>query len=125
MKTLVVTLSLVSSVDLGINRRVKRFIEAIPPSETTKVYRDKSDPLIWLWHLCDYGDGFAEILDANGRQVVSLDGRFGRFDYVGFCVDGNGLRIVRRDRDAKLKSCLLYTSPSPRDRTRSRMPSSA
>ena len=27
--------------------------------------------------------------------------------------------------NAKLKSCLLYTSPSPRDRTRSRMPSSA
>ena len=25
----------------------------------------------------------------------------------------------------KLKICLLYTSPSPRDRTRSRMPSSA
>ena len=27
--------------------------------------------------------------------------------------------------DDKLKLCLLYTSPSPRDRTRSRMPSSA
>ena len=26
---------------------------------------------------------------------------------------------------SKLNSCLLYTSPSPRDRTRSRMPSSA
>ena len=26
---------------------------------------------------------------------------------------------------AVLKACLLYTSPSPRDRTRSRMPSSA
>ena len=26
---------------------------------------------------------------------------------------------------AKLQACLLYTSPSPRDRTRSRMPSSA
>ena len=25
----------------------------------------------------------------------------------------------------KLQTCLLYTSPSPRDRTRSRMPSSA
>ena len=25
----------------------------------------------------------------------------------------------------RFKSCLLYTSPSPRDRTRSRMPSSA
>ena len=26
---------------------------------------------------------------------------------------------------AKVTTCLLYTSPSPRDRTRSRMPSSA
>ena len=25
----------------------------------------------------------------------------------------------------KIQTCLLYTSPSPRDRTRSRMPSSA
>ena len=25
----------------------------------------------------------------------------------------------------KISNCLLYTSPSPRDRTRSRMPSSA
>ena len=29
-------------------------------------------------------------------------------------------RLLRRSQD-----CLLYTSPSPRDRTRSRMPSSA
>ena len=28
-------------------------------------------------------------------------------------------------RGAGLETCLLYTSPSPRDRTRSRMPSSA
>ena len=28
-------------------------------------------------------------------------------------------------REAGVWSCLLYTSPSPRDRTRSRMPSSA
>ena len=30
-----------------------------------------------------------------------------------------------RIRDELVESCLLYTSPSPRDRTRSRMPSSA
>ena len=30
-----------------------------------------------------------------------------------------------RDKHLKSKTCLLYTSPSPRDRTRSRMPSSA
>ena len=29
------------------------------------------------------------------------------------------------NRSKQLASCLLYTSPSPRDRTRSRMPSSA
>ena len=35
--------------------------------------------------------------------------------------------VFQRDRDRVLhcKACLLYTSPSPRDRTRSRMPSSA
>ena len=34
-------------------------------------------------------------------------------DVFAFCTDANG------------SICLLYTSPSPRDRTRSRMPSSA
>ena len=32
-------------------------------------------------------------------------------------------RVITNRYD--LKDCLLYTSPSPRDRTRSRMPSSA
>ena len=30
-----------------------------------------------------------------------------------------------RDNNEELKDCLLYTSPSPRDRQKSRMPSSA
>ena len=34
--------------------------------------------------------------------------------------------LLNRDEEVALaKNCLLYTSPSPRDRTRSRMPSSA
>ena len=32
---------------------------------------------------------------------------------------------ITQDTRHKVKACLLYTSPSPRDRTRSRMPSSA
>ena len=36
----------------------------------------------------------------------------------------NNLLELRPDC-ARVTSCLLYTSPSPRDRTRSRMPSSA
>ena len=52
--------------------------------------------------------------------------------------DGNWVEIIRTDRSdayhgesvdlesrAMFIICLLYTSPSPRDRTRSRMPSSA
>ena len=38
----------------------------------------------------------------------------------------DGLRQVRRAETGDVgMACLLYTSPSPRDRTRSRMPSSA
>ena len=33
--------------------------------------------------------------------------------------------IKRQEYEATALACLLYTSPSPRDRTRSRMPSSA
>ena len=33
--------------------------------------------------------------------------------------------FVESDQDESSSDCLLYTSPSPRDRTRSRMPSSA
>ena len=34
-------------------------------------------------------------------------------------------RVLLIDLDPQGNACLLYTSPSPRDRTRSRMPSSA
>ena len=35
------------------------------------------------------------------------------------------IKAALADEDSRYHSCLLYTSPSPRDRTRSRMPSSA
>ena len=38
---------------------------------------------------------------------------------------GGGGHCVRLEPFSRLTGCLLYTSPSPRDRTRSRMPSSA
>ena len=39
--------------------------------------------------------------------------------------DPANLDIIDKYLDAHNAACLLYTSPSPRDRTRSRMPSSA
>ena len=56
------------------------------------------------------------------------------FNFVSFEQDGDvrnsifDIRTLGRNAKEKLDefmSCLLYTSPSPRDRTRSRMPSSA
>ena len=41
---------------------------------------------------------------------------------IGWKLDFRKFRIYLAE---KYKVCLLYTSPSPRDRTRSRMPSSA
>ena len=47
-----------------------------------------------------------------------------RLAYRGY--DSVGCATVAADGSIDLrKGCLLYTSPSPRDRTRSRMPSSA
>ena len=40
-------------------------------------------------------------------------------------VSANAIRFIRRILVGQLISCLLYTSPSPRDMRRSRMPSSA
>ena len=50
--------------------------------------------------------------------------------YVGLAMTSRGPRVVEfnarfGDPDGQVSLCLLYTSPSPRDRTRSRMPSSA
>ena len=39
--------------------------------------------------------------------------------------EGNLTEFLFRSRAYQVPNCLLYTSPSPRDRTRSRMPSSA
>ena len=50
-----------------------------------------------------------------GRDVESM---------VRELVD-NAITIVRSKEQERLKPCLLYTSPSPRDATLSRMPSSA
>ena len=50
-----------------------------------------------------------------GQTIARLLGTSGDYD----------LTVVDRSATSLARLCLLYTSPSPRDRTRSRMPSSA
>ena len=45
--------------------------------------------------------------------------------HVNAVLKGNTDKLLKYHADEHPLACLLYTSPSPRDRTRSRMPSSA
>ena len=76
-----------------------------------------------------------------GAQLIANEQNF-KIMLGGFVSDGNEAAQIAKDLAAKVDeaaagkenaprfkfdqgTCLLYTSPSPRDRTRSRMPSSA
>ena len=62
--------------------------------------------------LVDPLDGTKEFIKKNGEFTVNIA-----------LIENN--KPILGVIFAPVKSCLLYTSPSPRDRTRSRMPSSA
>ena len=61
-------------------------------------------------------------------RLTALHEHYRKKRYNHRVVFGQPLRIVRRgwrSRYAVFAACLLYTSPSPRDKRQSRMPSSA
>ena len=62
----------------------------------------------------------------NGWLAIDVEVQLSFQHQIGF-VPGMGMgRLTDSTRGRELSNaCLLYTSPSPRDRTRSRMPSSA
>ena len=63
--------------------------------------------------------------DTDSLLLVYDDAQslYGKQHQLGFSLSSVGINA--RGRTTVLRLCLLYTSPSPRDRTRSRMPSSA
>src|SRR5665811_100762 len=74
----------------------------------------------------------SEVVDhflLDGLVVPAEDGPDESSSLIGN-IGSPGLRLNRypgpsREDIIQVQGCLLYTSPSPRDRTRSRMPSSA
>ena len=72
-----------------------------------------------------YCSGSLQTVEYLAREHIPVVGHVGlvpaRATWTG------GFRAVGKTADSALRlyDCLLYTSPSPRDRTRSRMPSSA
>ena len=80
--------------------------------------------------------GSYAIVKASGRQFWIEENRFYDLNKLplqpGDTFTLNQILLVKQNNKLELgkpfledKYCLLYTSPSPRDRTRSRMPSSA
>ena len=74
-----------------------------------------------------------QIIDSRGNPTVECDiefenSTFGRAAVPSGASTGVHEALELRDNDKskyKGKGCLLYTSPSPRDKRQSRMPSSA
>jgi len=94
---------------------------------------DRSHPcakgLVGFW-LMNEGTG-NRIQDLSGNRITGtlvadthfVPGKFG--SALGFDGTGDYVSIGQPQVLTSGITCLLYTSPSPRDRTRSRMPSSA
>jgi len=86
------------------------------------------------------GDMTFESFDQSVKGVADAfcaasDMAIGKADFIWLILTGQpgngkthlakaaGMELIKRGK--QVRYCLLYTSPSPRDRTRSRMPSSA
>ena len=94
-------------LDIACNMPITKGMRVLTDSERVRARRKETLQFITLNHPVDCG-----ICDKAGECTLQ--------DYH---YEYNGAPSI--SIDAKVHACLLYTSPSPRDRTRSRMPSSA
>ena len=106
--------------DYGIEVRIARYHNIYGPFGTYDGGREKAPAA-----LCRK---IIEAKNSNDKKIdVWGDGKQTRsFMYIDDCLDGTKKLFESDFRDPlNIGSCLLYTSPSPRDRSISRMPSSA
>ena len=61
-----------------------------------------------------------ENLKKDNKKAVFISGHFNNFELMAMEIEKAGIELA-----AIYRPCLLYTSPSPRDKRQSRMPSSA
>ena len=65
-------------------------------------------------------DAFEAACEEKGWTCITTNASTDASTQLNNCLD-----LLNKDIDALVLTCLLYTSPSPRDRQKSRMPSSA
>ena len=64
------------------------------------------------------------LINNYGQSIVKVPNQTETTDALNSTKNANKPYVTLSNKDINY-TCLLYTSPSPRDRTRSRMPSSA
>src|SRR5665213_3611182 len=75
----------------------------------------------WLETIFSPGSQLIDLGCGTGLDAVHL----ATLGYRVAAIDWSPLMVLRTSERAAAQHCLLYTSPSPRDRQKSRMPSSA
>ena len=115
-------LSAVCPDKVFLNTKIYTLNESMPNASVLAI---KADKIHYI------GNNPIELDQCSGTKVYDLEGSY---VYPGFVdshahLRGVGFRELNLDLSSTFSKkemlCLLYTSPSPRDRTRSRMPSSA
>ena len=98
-----------------------------------KTQIDGKSPKEWMDYMFDhtlivaeddpFKNAFKEMGEAGAAQVriIPATGAEKFAEYIFNKIN----EFVKTETNNRVRVCLLYTSPSPRDRTRSRMPSSA
>ena len=91
--------------------------------ELTKSVRDRTMELPEAAELGNQVSRLRSLLSQMNHQPPEL--AINQVDQSQFLLKLMDVEIALRNYETQLQSCLLYTSPSPRDKRQSRMPSSA
>ena len=114
-------------------RRYNGIDEFVIKKTSELVKKATSDPETWHFELEKLKDdsftgvsAFRFKVTSGDRLIIVVDGDTLILADIGdHDVMDEYSKMPRRARDEDLMNCLLYTSPSPRDLSTSRMPSSA
>ena len=90
-----------------------------------KIVLEGETAITWVDHEIENGE--KNLLSVK-NEVLALESEFEKTNdsKIANKLDLKKDRVVAEEKSLQwYRDCLLYTSPSPRDRTRSRMPSSA
>ena len=95
------------------------------PHEKSLAIEWQGNDLHYDLQLYELGQGYAEFFVINPNNNIPEKWETDLKYYVEELPDTRKCTVIAHEGDWIVKICLLYTSPSPRDRQKSRMPSSA